>query len=178
MRGSRLIAISIFTLVAAGLAETASAHITLEGEEAAADSSYKAVLRVPHGCEGAATTAIRVQIPEGLIVAKPMPKAGWTIELKEGDYAKSYDYFGDPVTKGVKEIAWTGGNLPDKFYDEFVFRVRITSFALGTKIYLPVVQECGSAADRWIEIPEAGKSEDDYEYPAPGFTVIEMKKSE
>lgn len=177
MRGSRLIAISLFTLAAAGLAQTASAHITLEGEQAAADSSYKAVLRVPHGCEGAATTAVRVQIPEGLIVAKPMPKAGWTIELKEGDYAKSYDYFGDPVPKGVTEIAWTGGNLPDKFYDEFVFRVRVTGFAPGTKVYLPVVQECGSATDRWIEIPEAGKSEDDYEYPAPGFIVIE-KKSE
>jgi uncharacterized protein YcnI len=38
-----------------------------------------------------------------------------------------------------------------------------------------VVQECGSAAERWIEIPEAGKSEDDYEYPAPGFTVTEPK---
>jgi len=175
MRGSRLIAISIVTLAAAGLAGKASAHITLEGEQAAADSSYKAVLRVPHGCEGAATTAVRVQIPEGLIVAKPMPKAGWNIELKEGDYAKSYDYFGDPVAKGVKEIAWTGGNLSDKFYDEFVFRVRITGFAPGTKIYLPVVQECGTAVDRWIEIPEAGKSEDDYEYPAPGFTVIEKK---
>ena len=114
---------------------------------------------------------VRVQTPEGLIVAKPMPKPGWQVELKEGDYAKSYDYYGTPVTKGVKEIAWTGGNLPDNFYDEFVFRVRVTGFEPGTRIHLPVVQECGSAAERWIEIPEAGKSEDDYEHPAPGFTV-------
>jgi uncharacterized protein YcnI len=105
-----------------------------------------------------------------------MPKPGWQVELKEGDYARSYDYFDTPVTKGVKEIAWTGGNLPDNFYDEFVFRVRVTSFEPGTKIYLPVVQECGSAVDRWIEIPEAGKSEDDYEYPAPGFTVTEPEE--
>ena len=94
-------------------------------------SAYKAVLRVGHGCEGAATTAMRVQIPEGLIVAKPMPKPGWQVELKEGDYAKSYDYFDTPVTKGVKEIAWTGGNLPDNFYDEFVFRVRVTELRAG-----------------------------------------------
>ncbi len=126
MRGLRLLAVSCVML--AGFAGSAAAHVTLEQGEAAADSAYKAVLRVGHGCEGAATTALRVQIPEGLIVAKPMPKPGWQVELKEGDYAKSYDYFDTPVTKGVKEIAWTGGNLPDNFYDEFVFRVRVTSF--------------------------------------------------
>ena len=36
-----------------------------------------------------------------------------------------------------------------------------------------IMQEVSS--ERWIEIPEAGKSEDDYEYPAPGFTVTEPK---
>jgi len=173
MCGLRLLAISFVAL--AGLAGSAAAHVTLEQEKAAANSTYKAVLRVGHGCEGAATNVLRVQIPEGLIVAKPMPKPGWQVELKEGDYAKSYDYYGTPVTKGVKEIAWTGGNLPDNFYDEFVFRVRVTKFEPGTRIYLPVVQECGTAAERWIEIPEAGKSEDDYEYPAPGFTVTAPK---
>ena len=44
----------------------AAAHITLATQKAFADSSYKAVLRVPHGCEGKATTAIRVRIPEEL----------------------------------------------------------------------------------------------------------------
>jgi len=172
MRGLRMLAVSLVTLAAIG---SAQAHVTLEQEEATPDSSYKAVLRVPHGCEGAATNAVRVQIPEGLIMAKPMPKADWQIELKEGAFAKTYDYYGTPVTKGVQEIAWTGGNLPDNFYDEFVFRVRVTGFMPGTKIHLPVVQECGSAVERWIEIPEAGKSEDDYEYPAPGFTIIAPK---
>jgi uncharacterized protein YcnI len=97
------------------------------------------------------------------------------VDLTVGDYAKTYDYYGTPVTKGVQEIAWTGGNLPDHFYDEFVFRVRVTNFAPGTKIYLPVVQECDSATERWIEIPEPGKSEDDYEHPAPGFTIVAPK---
>ena len=33
----------------------ACAHVTLEAQEAPVASTYKAVLRVPHGCEGAAT---------------------------------------------------------------------------------------------------------------------------
>ena len=179
MRVSRVFCACLISIAAAAvMSRAAAAHITLEFEEAAPNSSYKAVLRVPHGCEGAATTAVRVQIPEGLIVAKPMPKPGWEVTLTEGDYARSYDYFGTAVTKGVKEIAWSGGSLPDNFYDEFIFRVRVTDLAVGTKVYLPVIQECGTTAERWIEIPEVGKSEDDYEYPAPGFAIVYMKAAE
>jgi uncharacterized protein YcnI len=173
MRATNLIAASFIAI--AGLAGAAEAHITLETGQSAANATYKAVLRVGHGCEGADTTSVRVQIPEGLIAAKPMPKPGWKIELKEGAYAKSYDYYGTPVTKGIKEISWSGGSLPDAFYDEFVFRVRVTGFAPGSTVYLPVVQECGKTVERWIEIPAQGKSEDDYEHPAPSFTVTAPK---
>lgn len=178
MSVSRAFVVSLIsTVAAAGFAASAAAHVSLEVDKATPNSSYKAVLRVPHGCEGAATTTVRVQIPEGLIVAKPMPKPGWEVVLTEGDYARSYDYFESEVSKGVKEIAWSGGNLPDNFYDEFVFRVRVTDFAPGTQIYLPVVQECGATAvERWIEIPKAGSSADDYENPAPGLTIIEKKE--
>ena len=57
----------------------ASAHVTLERQEAPVGSSYKAVLRVPHGCGGSPTTAIRVRVPAGIIGVKPMPKPGWQL---------------------------------------------------------------------------------------------------
>jgi uncharacterized protein YcnI len=150
----------------------ALAHVTLEVGEAHVGASYKAVLRVPHGCDGAATTKLRVQIPEGVIAVKPMPKAGWQLETVKGPYEKSYTYFGSPIAEGVKEIAWTG-DLPDEYYDEFVFRGFLAdNLPAGEMLYIPVVQECGTAADRWIEIPEAGKSSEDYEYPAPGLKLL------
>ena len=165
------------TLFAAGAAAlavvgTASAHITLEQSKAPAGSAYKAVLRVPHGCKGAATIAIRVQVPDGVIAVKPMPKAGWKLETKVGPYAQPVKYYEDTLTEGVREIAWSGGNLPDAWYDEFVFRGQLPDGKPGTKIYFPVVQECeGDAVDRWIEIPADGKSADDYESPAPAVTL-------
>ena len=69
-------------------ASAALAHITLEREETPAESIYKAVLRVPHGCEGSATVKVRVQIPEGVIAVKPMPKAGWQLETVTGKYER------------------------------------------------------------------------------------------
>ncbi len=156
----------------------AMAHVTLETPKTPANSFYKAVLRVPHGCDGKPTTALRVQIPEGLIAVKPMPKAGWQLSTVEGKYERSYDYYGSQLTEGVKEIDWNGGNLPDNFYDEFVFTGRLTDFAPGTVLSFPTVQECQGGVHRWIEIPAPGQDPDELEEPAPQLTIIEGAGSE
>jgi len=156
---------------------TAFAHVTLETPQAPAGSTYKAVLRLPHGCAGAATLKVRVQMPEGFIGVKPMPKAGWTLDIIKGKYEGSYDLYGNTVTEGVKELSWTG-NLPDDYYDEFVFRGTLTkAFATGATVYFPMVQECeGGKVERWIEVPADGKTSDDYESPAPGVKIIAPAK--
>lgn len=172
---SSVVAASVAALATLGLiAGTggAQAHITLETQAAPVAASYKAVFRVPHGCDGSATTGIRVRIPEGVIAAKPMPKPGWTLETVKAKYAKSYEYYGTPVTEGVTEIAWSGGSLPDAFYDEFVMRVYLTGdLKPGSMLYFPVVQQCETGVERWIEIPAEGKGADDYETPAPGLKL-------
>src|SRR5262245_42512476 len=82
----------------------ASAHITLETQQAPVGASYKAVMRVPHGCEGSPTTAIRIRIPEGVIAVKPMPKPGWTLQAVTGKYSRPYTLRGAKVTEGVTEL--------------------------------------------------------------------------
>ncbi len=174
---------SICVLLGAGILAiadvgSASAHVTLETAQAPPNSTYKAVLRVPHGCEGSPTTAIRVKIPEGVIAVKPMPKPGWELATTTAKYGKSYDYYGTPLTEGVSEIAWTGGNLPDAWYDEFVFRVALTDFPVGSSVYFPIVQECTDGkVERWIDIPAAGQSDDDLETPAPGLSIVAKVKA-
>jgi hypothetical protein len=79
------------------LAAAASAHVTLENAQAPVGAPYKAVLRVPHGCEGAATIALRIRVPDGMIAVKPMPKPGWKIETVHGNYSKTYN-FPMPIT--------------------------------------------------------------------------------
>ena len=149
-----------------------AAHVTLESKEAPPNSSYKAVLRVGHGCEGKPTTAIRVQIPEGVIAAKPMPKPGWRLATLKAKYERPYDYFGTELTEGVKEISWSGGELPDDFYDEFVFVGRLTGFQPGTVLHFPTVQDCAGGVHRWIEIPAAGQDPDELEEPAPQLEIV------
>jgi uncharacterized protein YcnI len=161
-------------LMAALAASPAAAHVYLEGKQATVGASYKAVFAVPHGCSGSPTVKIRVQIPEGVIAVKPMPKAGWNVDVVEGQYASPYDYHGNKLTSGVKEVVWSGGNLPDRNYDEFIVSSFLTdSLKPNTTLYFPVVQECEKGVSRWIEIPAegAGHSHED-KSPAPGVKLL------
>lgn len=155
---------------ALGLAPlTALAHATLERPHAPAGESYKAVIRIGHGCDGKATHTLRVTIPDGLYGVHPMPKAGWTLKTVKGPYAQPWDNHGEKVTEGVREVVWSGGDLPDEWYDEFVLRGTIgADVAPGTMLYLPTVQECDGASNEWTDVsgnPEAAK-------PAPAVMVV------
>lgn len=156
-------------LMAAG---PAFAHATLEHGEAAAGSTYKAVIRVGHGCDGKATKTLRVQIPDGFYNAKPMPKPGWTLTTESGDYARPYDNHGTQMTKGVREIVWSGGELPEEWYDEFTFRGTVgPEVVAGSTIYFPTVQECSGAKAAWIDVTGA----EGVANPAPALHVTEAK---
>lgn len=152
----------------------AAAHVSLETKQAAVGSYYKAVFAVPHGCAGSPTVKIRVQIPEGVIAVKPMPKAGWSVDVIEGKYAGEYDYHGNKLSSGVKEVAWSGGKLPDHNYDEFVISSFLsTGLKPNTTLYFPVVQECEAGVSRWIEIPAEGVGHShEGKSPAPGVKLL------
>lgn len=177
MNRNHALALGAGLLCLAVTAGTACAHVVLETREAQAGSYHKAVLKVGHGCDGAATTAIRVRLPEGVVSAKPMPKPGWTLTTKEGAYAQAYQSHGRTITHGVTEIAWTGGTLPDAWYDEFAFQVVLPKLPAGTVLHFPVVQECEKGVHRWIEIPEAGKAAADYREPAPALRLIDRPQA-
>lgn len=166
---------TLVILAPLAVATAALAHVTLETAQAPADSTYKAVLRVPHGCDGQPTHTLRVQIPEGFIAVKPMPKPGWKLETVKGAYAETYDYFGSKLSEGVKEVIWSGGQLLDEHYDEFVLRGRLADLPAGTVLWFKTVQECPNGAERWIEIPAKGQKASDLQRPAPALEVIEKK---
>src|ERR1700760_1704248 len=170
IHGLRFLALlTIATLTAS----SARAHITLEKREATVGSSYKAVFVVPHGCAGSATTRIRVQIPDGVIDVKPMPKPGWNVEAIKGKYASEYDFHGTRLSEGVKEVVWSGGKLPDDFYDEFVISTFLTTaLKPDTVLYFPVVQECEQGISRWIDIPADPAHPHDSKWPAPGVKLL------
>ncbi|SLN60697.1 hypothetical protein AQS8620_02746 [Aquimixticola soesokkakensis] len=150
------------------------AHATLESGTAQRGAAYKAVIRIGHGCEGKATKALRVALPEGFVSAKPMPKAGWHLKVENGAYAARYVVHGSPVAEGARTVVWSGGVLEDAWYDEFVVRGTVAAeLAVDTPLYFKVTQLCDGAQAAWTEVPAAGETTSDLAMPAPMVTVIE-----
>jgi len=156
----------------------ALAHVSLERPEAARGKSYKAVLKIPHGCEGQATHTVRVEIPEGFIGVKPMPKPGWTIKTQRGAYAQSYGYYHGPLSEGVTEIEWSGGNLPDDYYDEFVASGFIAKEITGAALYFKVVQLCDKGELSWSDIPGEGVDAHDLKAPAAVLKIADADEAD
>jgi len=152
------------------LAGAAQAHITLEQPEAPAGSGYKAVFKVGHGCEGAATKEIAVTLPEGLRGAKPMPKPGWTLTTKRRALKTPFESHGKPVTDELAEVRWTANGeaneLPDTWYDEFVL-----SLALPVEpgeLFFAVRQVCTQGEWNWAEMPSVDN-------PRPRAPAVRLK---
>lgn len=144
-------------LLTALFASAAHAHITLDQAAAPAGSSYRAAFKVGHGCDGAATTAITVTLPDGLRGAKPMPKPGWTLTTTRRPLKTPYESHGKAITDELAEVRWTANTpadaLPDAFYDEFVVRASLP--AEPGELFFAVRQTCTEGEWHWAEKPSA-----------------------
>lgn len=171
LRLTTLLAATASALLA--LAAPALAHATVSAENTAAGGYTKLTFRVPHGCDGAPTTTFRVRIPDGVVSVKPQVNANWPeLETIVGPLVEPYESHGETVTEGVREIVWSGGELPDAFMDEFGVSVKLPEGEVGDVLYFPAVQECpGGAQEAWIEIPDSPGSGEELEYPAPSITL-------
>ncbi|MDU0363590.1 DUF1775 domain-containing protein [Rhizobium sp. 25PS6] len=150
----------------------AEAHVTFLNREATQDSTILATLQVPHGCDGKATTEVRVKLPEGFVFAKPQPKAGWELEVIKGDYQKTYDNHGDKVKTGSIEVRWKNGNLSDDFYDTFVIQGKVSGVEAGTSLAFPVTQMCGDTVEAWDQVAKEGGDAHGMKSPAPLLKVV------
>jgi uncharacterized protein YcnI len=153
----------------------AGAHVTLEQPQAAAGSSYKAVLRVGHACAGAtSTTAITVRLPAGFAGAKPVPKAGWITTVQRAALAQPYEAHGRRVTEEVTTVSWQAASpasaLSGDFYDEFVVRGQLPE-SPGI-LWFKVLQTCDVGAADWAKVPVSGSSVNGLSLPAALLEIM------
>jgi uncharacterized protein YcnI len=141
------------------LAGGAQAHVSASPKEAVAGSYQVVRFGVGHACTGAdATTALRLEIPEGMPAARPQPKAGWTLSIERGA--------GGP--DAVKAIVWRG-RLPVDQFEEFVVMLRLPD--KPGALFIPAVQTCGTAETRWSDIPPMDAAPRP-EHPAPSIRLL------
>lgn len=157
----------IAVAAAATLAGAARAHIVFAQPAATAGSHWAGALRVSHGCDGSATTSIRVEIPAGILVARPRTPAGWTVAIEREPLAEPVTAEGGGrLTERVRAITWTG-RLPDDEFEEFGLAARLPEAA--GPLAFPVTQTCEQGQVRWTEAIVAGAARP--AFPAPVLTL-------
>jgi len=150
----------------------ATAHVVLDQASANSGAYFKARFGVPHGCDGSATTAISITIPEGVIAVKPQPKPGWKITIETASYPKAYTMHGKKVSEGVTRVTWTGGPLPDAYFDEFTFNSKLPDDPEVMKLFFPVLQTCEKGSIAWDQIATPDMDPHSLPHPAASLTII------
>jgi uncharacterized protein YcnI len=141
---------AVAALAAAGAAE---AHVSVSPDTGVGGAYTPLRFQVGHGCDGKATTALRLEMPPGLTVARPQPKPGWRLQIERA---------GDAVTA----ITWRG-RLPADQFDEFLVLVRLPD--RPGLVHFPAAQSCGGDTVRWDQpaSPDAPPSK----RPAPRIYI-------
>ena len=156
-------------LALSALCAPALAHVNLADPKAAPGAYYVSAFRVGHGCGGSATTALRIELPEAILAARPQPKAGWTIEIERAPLSSpGVGEGGRMVTERIKAITWRGGPLPDDEFDAFGIMAKLPE-APG-RLYFRAIQTCVSGEERWTDVPGSGAASH-LAHPAPMLDV-------
>lgn len=137
------------SMLALPMAAQAHVVITQMNQPAGWEGAVLTLL-VPHGCGPAATTEVRIKVPENVNTILPEAKAGWTLEITKRKLPAPIKVGNREITEVLDEVIWKGGSLPSDQAGLFNF---VTNFPNkeGERVYFKTVQKCGATEERWIE---------------------------
>lgn len=164
-RAGRLVAGSA---IAAGLVlaapAAAQAHVTATPDADAAAGAYGVLtFAFSHGCDGSPTTALEIEIPDGLASVTPTIEPGWDVALER-----------DGENGPVSRIVYTAAEpVADGYRATVDLGVQYAQDAAGRTLAFPVNQVCEVGNTSWSEIPEEGQDPHDLDAPAPTVAVGE-----
>ena len=146
---------------------TAQAHVTANPSEGVAGGYLRTSFAVTHGCDGKPTIAVRIIVPEDVVMARPQPKPGWTIKITMKKLPRPEPAgHGKTVDERVAEIEWQGGRLDDAHYDEFGVSLKLPEGG-DRMLWFKVTQVCEGGQIDWAQIPGSGERWSALPSPAP-----------
>ncbi|SCY37267.1 Uncharacterized protein YcnI [Microbacterium sp. LKL04] len=138
----------------------ASAHVHVHADGAAAGATSRLDFSFSHGCDGAATTALVFDIPQGVDNVTPVVDGVWKVSrvLGENNVPTQVTYTAiTPIEDGLAASA--------------SFDALFSSKVGGTDVAFPVTQQCATGETEWNQIVKDGEDPETLESPAPVVAV-------
>jgi len=146
--------------LALGAPLAASAHVHVDPDAASAGATETLTFSFAHGCDDSPTTALAIDIPEGVANATPVVQGGWTItrELGSNGVPTRVVYTADnPVESGLKASV--------------SMDVLFAESAADTELAFPVTQTCAVGETAWTQVADDDQDPEELDTPAPVVTV-------
>lgn len=147
-------------VLALGAPLAASAHVHVDPAAAAAGATETLTFSFAHGCDDSPTTALAIDIPEGVANATPVVQGGWTItrELGTDGVPTRVVFTADtPVESGLKASV--------------AMDVLFAESAADSELAFPVTQTCAVGETAWTQVAEDDQDPEELDAPAPVVTV-------
>lgn len=172
---ARLTTVAVAVVAALAVAVPASAHVTVNPDEAVQGERARVDFRVPNESETESTTEVEVhfrqEAPIGSVTVGKVP--GWSAEVTYRTLdAPIEGGHGEQITEVVEVIAWTADDAdaeigPGEFLE---FPVSLGPLPEVEQIAFPTLQTYSDGeVVRWIELPTEGGTEP--ANPAPVLTL-------
>jgi uncharacterized protein YcnI len=142
--------------LAVGAPLAAAAHVHVDPGTVAAGSTETLTFTFSHGCDSSPTTALVIEVPDGVGNVTPVLQGGWTI-TREADAA------GIPT-----RVTFTHDTpVDDHVKASVAMDVLFEESAADAALAFPVTQLCVDGQTAWTQIAEDGQDPHDLEAPAP-----------
>lgn len=139
-----------------GLAAPAAAHVAFEPAEVPAGAEAQVMLKVQHGCDGAATTQLRIMLPRPIADARPVAAKGWLVKAQAG-------------SEGVEIELQNPAGAPADAVLEVPLALTLDPVPGGSEpVPVHVIQRCGDAEIAWIDAPADPHAGHDHDHGGHG----------
>lgn len=138
----------------------ASAHVHVDPGTVSAGATETLTFSFSHGCDGSPTTALVIDIPDGVGNATPVVQGGWTIARETG---------GDGIPTRITYTAATP--VEDHLKATVSMDVLFDESAADTTLAFPVTQLCETGETAWTQVAGDGEDPHDLDAPAPVVAV-------
>jgi len=164
----RLLGISFIVATIGLAARGAQAHVSIASGPGFANTTQEVIFSVGHGCAGADTYRVRVEIPASVTSVRPMRSDFGKVSL-ERDAA-------GVTTAVVWQKADADALDEDIAFYKLVLRLKVPN-APFTTVYLPTHQTCRAAdgtlaVSDWVGLPTDTAVDGGASEPAPALLVV------
>lgn len=171
LRAAVISAASVLVLV--GVANSASAHVSVSSPDARPGGYAKLVFRVPSESDTASTTKLVVTLPKDRPFASVGAQVmdGWKV-VKTKERLASPVKVGDvTLTEAITAVSWTAeaGGVPPNDFDEFALSVGRIPEGVDSLDFPAVQTYSDGEVVRWDQV--AKDAADEPEHPAPSLKL-------